>query len=332
MRRSYTAVISKHHNKRLMTIGLLIAVAMRLCAGLMIEQTAFGLALPILPILGIETETIRFGSWSLLVYLPSFTLFAWAIQKCITYYGLLHTHSLLPTYLAMILGSLAPSIAYANLHFVVLTALTGGVFILYQMWHHPQPQLHALNLSIIMSLLSLLDFRLIYLMPVIWWAMWRLKALTLKALIASAIGLISCYWMTTCYLLIMGKTMAEIGTLWHDYIMLSNQYDEPLSRPRLLYLSLILIAMLINSILTRQQNESIKTRAHLSATRLLLIGVATLTAALPASRLMLSATLVPLLILVAYHLSSLPRRSYRWSIRLFTIITLIVLFLELWTF
>lgn len=102
------------------------------------------------------------------------------------------------SYLPMLLYLLFIS---TNIDFFPLKSTSLGVFCLilaiYQLfisYHEPESRENAYNAALLISLGSLLWIHLLWFMPLLWFGMYKFRALTIRTFLASLLGISTIYW------------------------------------------------------------------------------------------------------------------------------------------
>jgi hypothetical protein len=283
--------------------------------------SVFGWAAPSLPLAYAVGLNVLFGIY-----------FIARMQLEITNHSLLRSRSFLPLFFALILSSMNPNIADANLNFILLLALIFIYFRLFDCYHIDYPQLRVFNVSVVMSFLCMLDVRLMCLMPVFWYMLFCYKALTMKSFAASLLGLGTAFGLLALYLFIAKSDLSSMGILFREFTEIERQPHSPFTWARGIYLGTIFTVCTISWLNLKRRPERTQTRVILASNRVALVSTNMLSVFFLTSDLLLAATIVPMTILLGYLFSSVSGWFYRTLFFLFVAAVAANFFLLLWKY
>jgi hypothetical protein len=314
----------------LVVFALIMAVGFRVSA-LIWYQQGFLIDLPLFSVLGWEAPSLPLAYAVGLNVLLGICFVA-LMQVEITNHSLLRSRSFLPLFFALILSNMNPNIADANLNFILLMALVFIYFRLFDCYHLDYPQLKVFNVSAVMGFLCLLDVRLMCLMPVFWYMLFRYKALTMKSFAASLLGLGTAFGLLAFYLFVAKSDASSMRILFRAFTEIERQPHSPFTWARGIYLGTIFTVCTISWLNLKQSPERTQTRIILASNRVALVSTNMLSVFFLTSDLLLAATIVPMTILLGYLLSSFSGWLYRILFFLFIAAVSTNFFLLLWKY
>ena len=293
----------------LIALSIAIAIGFRLSAFIWFEQR-FTDELPLFSVLGFQLPPAPLAVMVTLNVLLG-VCFVTLMQLQVTNHSLLRSRNFLPLFFALILSSMNPNIANANLNYILLLVLIFIYFQLFNCYHIDYPQVKVFNLSVVMGFLCLLDIRLMCLMPVFWYMLFSYKALTVKSFMASLLGLGMAFGLLALYLYITGADVASMRPLFREFTEIERQPHSPLTRARGIYLGTIFPVCSISWLNLKRSPEREQIRVILASNRVALVCTNMLSVFFLTSDLLLAATIVPMTILLGYLFSSVSGWFFR---------------------
>ena len=299
----------------LIAFAIAVAIGFRVSALIWFEQ-GFSIGLPLLYVLDYELPKVSLAAVVILNVVLCVS-FVTLMQFNITGHSLLRSRNFLPLFFALILSSLNPNIANANLNYVLLLALIFIYFQLFNCYHDPYSQTKVFNVSLVMGFLCLLDIRLMCLMLVFWYMLFSYKALTAKSFVASLLGLGAAFGILFLYLLIRKSDISSMAVLFREFTEIERQPHSPFTWARGIYLGTIFTLCSISWLNLKRTPEREQIRIILGGNRVALVCTNMLSVFFLTSDLLLAATIVPMIILLGYLFSSISGWFFRILLGIF---------------
>jgi hypothetical protein len=117
---------------------------------------------------------------------------AWLLLQLNHTFSIIRNQTLLPALFYLLLISTTP-LDYDLSGNIAALCIMVSYFFLFNSYQQPESQANALNISMILTLGSLLWMQLLFFLPVFWYGFYRFKSFNLRVFLASLIGIVVVY-------------------------------------------------------------------------------------------------------------------------------------------
>ena len=196
-------------------------------------QVATGrMTLPVAILLSLAFWGLSYRGWE--------SLYSWLICTSITYliielnttFALIRTRTTLPSSFFLICFSICPFLHTFNTYTFLPLLFIGMLFSLFRSFESPYASTTIYHAFCCAGIIGIIIPQTLYLIPVLYLLMIQLRSLTPRTFFAGLLGLLTPYWLGSCYLLYEGNWL-ETARQFHqqlipvipDYNLLGwNQY------------------------------------------------------------------------------------------------------------
>ena len=321
------------YNMGLFLLAAIIAVGFRVSAFFYSEQT-FSVEPPVFSLLNLEVPLFSIGYSIGINILLAFCFVLLFQQKAIKFL-LLRTRSLLPFFFALILSNLNPNIADTSLNYILSLGLMFVYFRIFECYECDAESLplKVFDLSAWMGALCLLDIRLVCLMPVFWYMLFAYKAFSARVFMSSLFGLGAAFGLLLIYLIATGQEISSIFPIFREMTEIDHQLYSPRTIARMVYLGTIFVTCFISYLNLRNNTDKVRVRVIMGSLRVALICTNMLSVMLfPSSELLLSATIVPMALLLGYLFSSATVLWHKVLFVMFVSAVVLTFIFRLWSY
>lgn len=219
-------------------------------------------------------------------------LYSWFICACVTYliielnttFALIRTRTPLPSSFFLICFSVCPFLHTFNAETFLPLLFIGMLFSLFKSFESPYASTTIYHAFCCVGIIGIIIPQTLYLTPILYLLMIQLRSLTLRTFFAGLLGLLTPYWLGSCYVLYKGNWLEtaqefrlRLIPAIPDYNLLGwNQY---LSLGILLVITLLCTAQS----LTQSYQDKVQTRILLRTLMILEIIIIAFIAAFPSS-------------------------------------------------
>lgn len=147
------------------------------------------------------------------------SLYSWFIGACVTYliielnttFALIRTRTTLPSSFFIICFSVCPFLHTFNTYTFLPLLFIGMLFSLFRSFESPYASTTIYHAFCCLGIMGCILPQLLYLIPILYLLMIQLRSLNARTFFAGILGLLTPYWLGSCYLLYKGNWM-EIFT------------------------------------------------------------------------------------------------------------------------
>lgn len=144
---------------------------------------------------------------------------------------IIRKRSFLPAFFFLLLTGTNSSLFFEPRGSILALSVVINLFFLFSTYQNPNSQKEALNISLIISGISLLWFPIIFLFPLFWYGMFRFNSLNWKTFFASITGIIIIYLFWFCWSLyqndlsLFTNKILHFHTIWDIQLFKFNLKD-----------------------------------------------------------------------------------------------------------
>lgn len=248
-------------------------------------QVATGrLTLPVAILLSLVFCGISFQGWE--------SLGAWFMCACVTYliielnttFALIRTRTSLPSAFFLVCFSVCPFLHTFGAGTFLPLLFIGMLFSLFRSFESPSASTTIYHAFCCVGIIGIIVPQTLYLTPVLYLLMIQLRSLNPRTFFAGVLGLLTPYWLGSCYLLYKGNWLETAQEFRQQLIPVISDYnllgwDQYLSLGILLVITLLCTAQS----LTQTYQDKVQTRILLRTLMALEIIVIAFILLLPAS-------------------------------------------------